>query len=167
MSELLRLLNHLKVEARLDILTDAQKLAYDRIMHLWRFPGHVNLCGESGVGKTMLGWVVSRTLDIAFFSGLRYFRESTVYPLQKVVIDNHACQSKAVRAVLAEAQLRNSRRTLVITTEPNRIGLPVVALKSPERRDIDVIYHNLSLLEYYSAKPIFSNNLWDIIYSVL
>lgn len=167
MSQLLRLLNRLKSEARLDILTDAQKLAYNEVVQLWQFPGHVNLCGEPGVGKTMVGWAMSHTLEAPFFASLKLFQESEEYPLQKVVVDNNHCESKAMRAVLAEAQLRNSRRTLIITTEPNRLGLPVVILQSSEKKDVDIIYHNLSLLEYYPIEPITSDNLWDLIYSVL
>jgi hypothetical protein len=167
MSELLKLLNRLKVEARLDILTDAQKLAYDKIVQWWQFPVRVNLYGEPGVGKTMVGWAMGNTLEAAFFANLKSFQESDTYPLRKAIVDNNHCESKAIRAVLAEAQLRNNRRTLIITTEPNRLGLSTVALKSPEKRDVDVIYHNLSLLEYYPIDPTYSDSLWDLIYSVL
>lgn len=167
MSQLLRLLNRLKSEARLGILTDAQKLAYDGVMQLWQFPGHVNLCGGPGVGKTMVGWALSHNLDTTFFANLNLFQKNGVYPLPKVVVDNNHCESKAMRAILAEAQLRNSRRTLIITTEPNRLGLPVVKLNPPGKKDMDIIYHNLSLLEYYPLEPITSDNLWDLIYSVL
>lgn len=167
MSQLLRLLNRLKSEARLDMLTDAQKLAYNEVVQLWQFPGHVNLCGEPGVGKTMVGWAMSHTLEATFFASLKLFQESEEYPLRKVVVDNNNCDSKAMRAVLAEAQLRNSRRTLIITTEPNRLGLPVVMLNPPGKKDEDIIYHNLSLLEYYPIEPITSDNLWDLIHSAL
>jgi hypothetical protein len=167
MSKLLRLLNRLKFEAHLDMLTDTQKLAYDEIMQLWQFPRHINLCGESGVGKTMLGWVISCVSEAAFFANLEFFQRSEEYPLQKVIVDNTNNESKALRAILAEAQLRHSRRTLIITTDPNRLGLPIVTLKPPSKKDLDIIYHNLSLLEYYPVEPIISDNVWDIIYSVL
>jgi len=167
MSQLLQLLNRLKSEARLSLLTDTQKHAYDEVVQLWQFPRHVNLCGEPGVGKTMVGWAVSHTLDATFFASLDLFREHEEYPLQKVVVDNSNFDSKAMRAILAETQLRNSRRTLIITTEPNRLGLPVVILGPPSKKDVDIVYHNLSLLEYYPIEPIISDNLWDLIYSVL
>ncbi len=167
MSQLLRLLNRLKSEARLGILTDTQKLAYDEVVRLWQFPRHVNLYGGPGVGKTMVGWAMSHKLDATFFANLELFRENKEYPLPKIVVDNNHCESKAMRAILAEAQLRNSCRTLIITTEPNRLGLPVVKLNPPGKKDIDIIYHNLSLLEYYPIEPITSYNLWELIYSVL
>lgn len=167
MTKLLRLLNRLKAEVRLDILADTQKHALDEIVRLWKFPGHVNLYGEPGSGKTAVGWAASRTLDTRFLSSLGSFRESTIYPLHKAIIDNSKSDSRTIRATLAEAQLRGSRRTLLITTDPNRLGLPTIQLKPPERRDVDIIYHNLSLLEYYPIEPTYSQNLWDIIYSVL
>lgn len=167
MSQLLRLLNRLKLEACLDILTDSQKLTYDEVVRRWQFPGHVNLCGGPGVGKTMVGWAISQKIEITYFANLTLFLENKEYPLQKVVVDGSNCEKKAMRSILAEAQLRTSRRTLIITTEPNRLGLPVVTQRPPSKKDVDIIYHNLSLLEYYPIEPIISENLWDLIYSVL
>ena len=168
MSELLILLNRMKVEARLSLLTDTQKLAYDEIMYLWQFPGHVNLCGTHGVGKTIIGWVIGRAQDTRFFASLRAFRENVEHPEAKAIIDNIDHTSKSIRDTLAEAQIRSIRRTLIITTEPNRLDLPTVLLESPDQMDLDVVYHNLSLFDRYPRPdPVRTNNLWDVIRSVL
>lgn len=167
MSRMLSLLNRLKTEARRDLLTENQRTALNEIERLWRFPERVNLWGPPGSGKTMVGWVVGRALDATVYPSPRAFREQSQYGEHRAVVDNVPYHESAVRAVLAEMQMKNVRTALLITEQPNRLGLPLVALPSPTVDHVDVLYRNLSLMEHYALTPLREGDFWAIIHSVL
>jgi hypothetical protein len=166
-SRMLALLNRIKGEAGRDLLTGSQLAALEQIEKLWRFPERVNLCGPSGCGKTVVGWAVGRLLDGNVYPSPRAFRERSCYGEQRAVIDNVPYHQAALRGLLAEMQLHNTRTVLLITRRPNRLGLPTVALSLPTGDDIDVLYRNLSLLEHYALAPLREGSCWDVILSVL
>lgn len=167
MSRMLVLLNRLKAEARPELLTSSQLAAVKDIESLWRFPERVNLWGPPGSGKTMVGWVVGRSLHATVYPSPRVFRERSQCGEHRVVVDNVPHDQYALRAALAEMQLKNVRTALLVTKQPNRLGLPTVTLPPPTSEDIDVLYRNLSLMEYYAFSPLREGNLWSIVYSVL
>jgi hypothetical protein len=166
-SRLLSLLNRIKAEANRDFLTSSQLAALQEIERLWRFPERVNLWGPPGSGKTTVGWVVGRSLNANVYPSPRAFRERSQRGERRVVVDNVPYDQTALRAVLAEMQLKNVRTALLITDQPNRLGLPAVALPLPTTGDIDVLYRNLSLMECYALSPLRHGNCWNVIYSVL
>jgi hypothetical protein len=81
--------------------------------------------------------------------------------------DNASVESYDLRDLLAEMQLHSLRKALIITREPNQVGLPTVHLAQPDEEDITIVYHNLSLLEAYALQPRQKGNLWQIIHSTL
>jgi hypothetical protein len=80
-----------------------------------------------------------------------------------VVIDNAPDDVLALRRLLAELQLNDTRSALVITSQLNRLELPTVTLPAPTRQDVDVVYRNLSLLDFYALNPTHVANLWVVI----
>jgi hypothetical protein len=167
MSRMLALLNRIKAQASRDFLTGGQLAALEEIERLWRFPERVNLWGPPGCGKTMVGWIVGRSLNANFYPSPRAFRERSQHSEGRVVVDNTSYDQMALRAMLAEMQLQNIRTALLITRQPNRLGLPTVALRLPTTEDIDVLYRNLSLIEYYALSPLRHGGFWNVIHSVL
>ena len=164
---MLALLDRIKAQASRDFLTASQLAALEEIERLWRFPERVNLSGPPGCGKTMVGWVVGRSLNASVYPSPRAFRERSQHSERRVVVDNVSYDQTALRAVLAEMQLKNTRTALLITRQPNRLGLPTVALPSPTTEDIDVLYRNLSLMEHYALSPLRYGSFWNVIHSVL
>lgn len=167
MSRMLSLLNRIKAEANRDFLTSSQLTALQEIERLWRFPERVNLWGPPGCGKTTVGWVVGQCLSANVYSSPCALHERAQYGEHRVVVDNVPYDQTALRTVLAEIQLKNIRTALLITRQPNRLGLPTIALPQPSTEDIDVLYRNLSLMEHYALSPLRCGNLWNIIHSVL
>lgn len=167
MSRMLALLNRIKAQASRDFLTRNQLAALEEIERLWRFPERVNLWGPTGCGKTMVGWIVGRSLNANIYPSPHSFRERSQSNEQRVVVDNVPNGQRELRALLAEMQLKNIRTALFITKQPNRLGLPTVDLPIPTTEDIDVIYRNLSLMEHYALSPIRNGNFWNVIHSVL
>jgi hypothetical protein len=166
-SRMLALLNRIKAEASRNFLTGSQLTALEEIERLWRFPERVNLWGPPGCGKTMVGWVVGQSLIASAYPSPRAFRERSQHSEHRVVVDNVSYDQTALRAMLAEMQLKNIRTALLITRQPNRLGLPTVALPVPTTEDIDVLYRNLSLMEHYALSPLRHGSFWNVIHSVL
>jgi hypothetical protein len=165
-SRLLVLLNRLKAEARRDWLTGSQSTALANIEQLWRFPERVNLCGAPGVGKTFLAWSVARALCATFYASPRIYQATASPGQERVVIENAPDNVTDLRRLLATVQLNGVRTALFVTKHPNRLGLPTVTLPIPTTQDVDTIYRNLSLLDYYAPHPTYSNNLWAVVAQV-
>jgi hypothetical protein len=164
---MLALLNRLKAEVRREILTDSQQLALERIERLWRFPGRVNLWGPPGSGKTMVAWVLSRTSGASLYPSPQAFEKRSSYGEPRAIIDNVPYEQTALRLVLAEVQIKSCQTALLISEKPNVLGLTAVEIASPTVEDIDVVYRNLSLLDFYALAPLREGSLWAVIHSVL
>ncbi|MBN1877089.1 MAG: ATP-binding protein [Anaerolineae bacterium] len=161
------LLNRLKTEVCRDWLTDSQSVTLAEIERLWCFPERVNLYGPPGSGKTLLGWTVARVLHSVVYASAHSYYMQAASGQTHVVIDNAPDDALALRRLIAELQLNDTRTVLVITTQPNHLGLPTIALPIPTHRDVDIVYRNLSLLDYYASNPLYDENLWAVIGQVL
>ncbi len=178
MSQLLSLTNHLKAQANLNLLTPGQQQALAELESRWQFPDRLNLAGPPGSGKTFLAWTLARQHQAHFYAAPRQLGlEPPPYPLD-VVIDNAPTEEKEVRRLLAELQLRQTRRLLLITRQPIRLGLPIIGLPAPTEADIAVVYDNCSRLQFYPAalrdwpgypvaREVETPDFWQVIYSVL
>lgn len=167
MSRFLQLLNRLKVEARTDFLTDSQRAAMEEIHAFWEMPERVNLIGACGAGKTFLGWTLARIHNASFIPDSKMLHGSGSRVADSLVVDNVSSDERPLRALLAELQLSEVRSAVLISSDANRLGMPVVELELPSPEDIDIVYHNLSLLEHYALEPLTQGSLWDVIYSTL
>jgi hypothetical protein len=169
MSQLLTLLNRLKAEARLERLTDSQGAAWHLVQRQLRFPERINLYGDSGSGKTFLAWALANGQDATLFASPEALFQSDFAnePPRLMIVDNCVSDTAELRCLLAELQMRNGRTALLITRQPNQLGLPLIHLPLPTSQDITVAYHNLSLLEHYALTPLVEGNLWQIVHSTL
>ena len=159
MSRMLVLLNKLKTQAASDWLTDCQRAAFDAIRDALRFPEIVNLHGPAGSGKTFLTWTLGRRLEIPYFPSLATFDQRSERPTPQAIVDNAGAGERAVRDLLAVAQRKGTHTLLFLTRQPNEMGFRAVALPTPTPRDFDVVYRNLSLLEYYALPPVREGDL--------
>lgn len=167
MSRLLHLHNRLKAEARPELLTNSQHAVVATIGKYWQMPERVNLVGPRGTGKTFIGWTLTRVEGAVFFASPQIVKGVDVRGDCPLIIDNVSVEERSLRSLIAELQLLNVRKALLISADENRLGLPIVRLEYPTQDDIDVVYHNLSLLEYYALTPLVEGTLWQIIYSTL
>lgn len=171
MSKLLDLTNRLKAQATRNMLTPTQQAVFTELERRCRFPDRINLCGPQGSGKTFLGWVIARYLKAHFYSSPRIMeRSQPPFPLD-IIVDNAPSEEKNLRNLLAELQLRQIRRVLLITSQPIRLGFPAINLPPPTSEDIQTIYTHLDRLHFYSTpvsvEDTTINNLWTIMHSVL
>jgi len=164
MSRMLVLLNQLKTQAKPNWLTDGQRAAFDAIRDV---PETVNLYGPVGSGKTFLAWTLSRSLAMPYFPSPAAFDRRSERPTPRAIVDNAGARERTVRSLLAVAQRKGTHTLLFITHRHNEMGFQAIALPAPTPHDFDVVYHNLSLLEYYALPPVREGSLWDAIRAVL
>jgi len=164
---MLVLLNQLKTQAKPNWLTDGQRAAFDAIRDALRFPETVNLYGPVGSGKTFLAWTLSRSLAMPYFPSPAAFDGRSGRPTTQAIVDNAGAGERTVRNLLAVAQRKGTHTLLFITHRPNEMGFQAIALPAPTLHDFDVVYRNLSLLEYYALPPVREGSLWDAIHAVL
>jgi len=164
---MLVLLNQLKTQAKPNWLTDGQRAAFDAIRDALRFPETVNLYGPVGSGKTFLAWTLSRSLAMPYFPSPAAFDGRSGRPTTQAIVDNAGAGERTVRNLLAVAQRKGTHTLLFITHRPNEMGFQAIALPAPTLHDFDVVYRNLSLLEYYALPPVREGSLWDAIRAVL
>lgn len=167
MSKMLVLLNQLKTQAKPDWLTDSQQTAFDAIRDVLYFPEKVNLHGPVGSGKTFLAWTLSRSLALPYFPSPTAFDRRSQRPTPYAIVDNVSASERAVRNLLAVAQRKGTHTLLFITHRPNEMGFQTVGLSAPTPYDFDVVYRNLSLLEYYALSPVREGSLWAAVRAVL
>jgi hypothetical protein len=165
MSCLLTLLNRLKAQANPGMLTDSQIAVYETILDHWRFPQRVNLYGPPGSGRTFLAWAISRSQGVPFCVSPNHLPESEK-SLSCIVVDNVVSTERTIRDLLARLQLYGAYKALLVTDRCIDLSLAPAELSAPSADDFDVVYHNLSLLDYYALEPIQQGNLWEAIYSV-
>jgi hypothetical protein len=165
MSCLLTLLNRLKAQANPAMLTDTQAAAFEAIIGLWRFPQRVNLYGPPGSGRTFLAWVIGRSQDVPFYASPTHLA-GVERPMSCLIVDNAPSTERAIRDLLARLQLCEAHKALLVTDRRANLGLAPVALSAPTAADFDVVYHSLSLLDYYAVDPIHQGSLWEAMHSV-
>jgi len=167
MSRLLKLLNYVKAQADQSMLTPSQRLAFDRVLKQWRFPDVINLCGPSGSGKTFLGWTIANYTSASFYVTPKHLKQDLPLFTRGIVVDNTPTESKGLRKVLSEIQLRQIENALLITRAPNRLGLATVRLDKPAKTDIEQLYQNFSRLQFHPDQPLDQGDCWQVIHSVL
>lgn len=164
---MLFLLNKLKNQAIPGWLTDSQLTAFTALVKLFRFPEVANLYGSVGSGKTFLAWVLSQQLEIPYFPTLSDFDRRCTRPTPQAIVDNATAGERSVRHLLAVAQRKGAHTLLFVTLRPNEMGFQSILLPEPTPKDFDIVYRNLSLLEFYALPPIREGTLWDAIHAVL
>ena len=167
MSKLLHLINRLKAQANIKMLTASQAVAYDELSKRWRFPDRINLCGSEGSGKTFLGWVMARESGAYFYPNSQTFEQDLPLYSPGLIIDNAPTEEKKLRRLLSEIQLRQVQKVLLITQKPIKVGFPIVTLIPPTEEDIAMFYKNLNDLNFYAAQHLNQTNFWTLINSAL
>jgi len=167
MSRLLKLLNNLKTQANVAWLTDAQRDAFASLEQELRFPEKINLYGPGGCGKTFLAWAVSRALSIPYYPSPQAFEARSQRPQPQAIVDNVSVGERAARQLLAISQSKGTHTLVFITHQPNSLRMYAIGLPPPSPADFDVVYRNLSLLEYYALPPVRHGDLWQAVHAVL
>ena len=115
MSTFLRCLNSIKRERTLAWLTPSQRVAMAQAAQLLHLPGHVNLFGSIGVGKTFLAWFVAEQLGYLYLPHPTKLTESDRPPPAGIVIDNCSSQRSTHRELLKELSFCGINRSMLVT----------------------------------------------------
>ena len=164
MSEWIKLLNALKQERKVSLLTVPQREAYEQLCRIMDTPEWVNLSGPLGSGKTFVAWAVARAIGATYLplpSQLNMRDRLT----SALIIDNAPHQARKIRALLAHCDMLGVRTVLLITRRPAGLPMSAVSLPAPTPVDIAQMGYVIDQLGYFfeaerlPARP----NFWDVL----
>jgi len=149
--------NDIKKNASYDWLTESQKFVFDKIIDnkVYNF---INVYGNSGTGKTFLGWVLQKNGHASYFVD----KDEITDNCNIVVIDNGSNSREGYREILRIMELNKIKICIYLTK--NKVDDKVFSLKLDfKNSDVDKIEKNLDSIGV-SPKNIQSNNLWKLIF---
>lgn len=115
MSELIRILNSIKLHRSSSWLTPSQRSASATIQEMLRIPQFVNLCGSPGSGKTFLAWHLADELDYDYLFHPSLLHQTDLSAIKGLVIDNCRHDRLSHRNVLRAMQLSHVLRAILVT----------------------------------------------------
>lgn len=118
MSRYIRLLNSIKTNIAVLSLTPSQLACRVRIEDRLAYPGIVNLYGQSGTGKTVLGWALSAN-GYGIFLGYPPLQVSDDLKRSNfVIVDNAEADHRAFRRLLGKLETAGVQRAIITTRQP-------------------------------------------------
>lgn len=130
---------------------------------LLQFPGHVNLYGAIGVGKTFLAWFVAEQLGYLYLPHPTKLVENDRPSPAGIVIDNCSSQRSIHRELLKELSFCGINRSLLVTRTMLQDYSPFVQLALTDEDQIQVRL-NVARIGCVLATEN-TGNLWSLINS--
>jgi len=149
--------NDIKKNACYDWLTESQKIVFGKIIDnkVYNF---INVYGNSGTGKTFLGWVLQKNGYASYFVD----KDEITDKCNIAVIDNGSNSREGYREILRIMELNKIKICIYLTK--NKVDDKVFSLKLDfKNSDVDEIEKNLDSIGV-SPKNIQPNNLWKLIF---
>jgi hypothetical protein len=164
MSTWLKLINDLKRRSPEEYLTESQRITYQMLYEMTRFPQWVNLYGYPGSGKTFIAWTMLRTTGATYISTPEQLRSLTS-DQDILIIDNAPHIEADVRRILAGCNLVNATMVILITRTPITMPIRRVELLLPTPNEISEITRSLGRFGYLCEQTSLpaSPNLWNVL----
>lgn len=164
MSRWQSLVNELKRSAQEQNLTPTQRAVRDCILDWMRFPGWINLFGDTGSGKTFVAWSLARANGSTYLplpALLKELREQG----NTLLIDNAPHEEAQVRRLLAQCDMANAPSVVIVTHQAITMPMRRIGLSLPNANDLEVVFKTLALRNYpCDHSQLKSNpNLWNIL----
>lgn len=161
MSALLELLNEVRLSARVEWLTPAQREAHDTLVARARTCSPAVLVGPPGSGKTLIGWLVQRRLGLGHAAHPMQLPPAEGSP-RGIVIDNADLANVGARALLGQAELKGWTTVVILARAINPQGLPTLHLAAPSEAEIAGCLANLPV-PLRSDVVIGERDLWQAV----
>ncbi|MBI5668046.1 MAG: hypothetical protein HZC41_08550 [Chloroflexi bacterium] len=164
MSTWLKLVNDLKQRPPENFLTETQRIAFEAICSMTRFPGWINLHGIYGTGKTYLSWALVRATGAVYVAGPVRL-EIAADEQETFIVDNSPYREDDARRVLARCGLLGANTVVLVTRRPITMPMRRVELNLPSPDDLNTVIRSLGRMGYpcdqqlLPAKP----TLWDVL----
>ncbi|MBC7343668.1 MAG: hypothetical protein H5U02_14690 [Clostridia bacterium] len=113
MVDWIQLHNKVKGAANLQLLNSSQRAAFFSIQEAVRYANRINLYGESGAGKTFLGWVLAQELGALYLPS----PFSQAQKAELIVVDD-APSTRTESRVVYDYALEFASSVVLLTREP-------------------------------------------------
>lgn len=160
MSELIRLLNSIKIQRSSSWLTPSQRGALTTIHGILRIPQIVNLCGPIGSGKTFLAWQLADELNYEYLSHPSLLQQTDLLAVKGLVIDNCRHDRQFHRDVLKMLQMDRVLRSIIVTRQPIRDYVRYVEL-GLSSSDQSKVCENLLTIGCFREPGV--SDLWQLV----
>jgi hypothetical protein len=117
MSVLIRNLNLIKSHRSHSWLSPSQTTALHEIQKALRVPGHINLWGGVGVGKTFLAWCLADELSLVYYPHLSIFIAAEQKDQPGVILDNCPHNRTAHREILSILRFQGISYAVIISRQ--------------------------------------------------
>lgn len=160
MSELIRILNSIKINRTGAWLTPSQRNVQAAIKELLRVPQTINLCGRAGSGKTFLAWHLADELGYVYLPHPDHLVYAESLVSEGLIIDNCRPDRRSHRDVLRILQLNSVLRAIFITRQIIQDYTRYVELKLTFS-DQSKVCENLSTVGLFREPD--ARNLWNLV----
>lgn len=160
MSELIRILNSIKIHRTGAWLTPSQRNVQEAIKELLRVPQTINLCGPAGSGKTFLAWHLADELGYVYLPHPGHLVYTESLGSEGLIIDNCRPDRRAHRDILRILQLNSVLRAIFITRQIIQDYTRYVELKLTFS-DQSKVCENLSTVGLFREPD--ARNLWYLV----
>lgn len=141
-------------------LTDSQRSVWSQLNKLLEPPYYViNIYGESGVGKTFIGWLLENKKIAQYFDADDFLSASNK-GFQRVVLDGYDPSRRSVRNLRTLLKTMNIEQAVILTKRRAQDDIPCLHL-SITQRDIDIVKASLYREMNLRIPDGEYHNLWD------
>ena len=138
MSKYIELLNKIKENCTEEWLSHSQKTIFDKIAGGFKTHKLVNIYGDSGIGKTFIGWIFQKSLNYIYINNINDIPE-----YEYVVLDDNLRFKREETRILRPILMVKKIETMILITQKKiRDDVPCLCLKL-DNDDINEIFNNL------------------------
>ncbi len=109
----IRLHNKVKESATFQLLSPNQRTAFSSLREAARYANRLNLYGESGAGKTFVGWVLARELGALYLPG-----PSDQMEKAEIIVVDDAPSTRTQSRILYGDALEYANSVVLLSQEP-------------------------------------------------
>jgi len=113
MVDWIRLHNKVKESATFQLLSPNQRAAFSSLREAARYANRLNLYGESGAGKTFVGWVLARELGALYLPG-----PSDQMQKAEIIVVDDAPSTRTQSRILYGDALEYANCVVLLSREP-------------------------------------------------
>ena len=155
------ILNSLKLNISHIQLTPSQMACRACIKERLFYPGVVNLYGPSGVGKTLMGWVLANSGFATYLVHPTKHEQIDLCTVNIVFVDNARSDRISFRQLMGTLESRGVERIIVVTRSPADDYVFRTEL-SLSNEDIAIAQRNLADMGYQIRIQNYMN-LWQLL----
>ncbi|MFZ4829188.1 MAG: hypothetical protein ACOYLB_17695 [Phototrophicaceae bacterium] len=164
MSRWLELHNQIKRRSSELWMTPTQREVLAQLEQWLDYPGHCNLYGGVGVGKTYLAWILSRNLPAEHVI-VPQRMSPTTQPIPNLIIDNASYTEQDIRNILKQCDFCAAEKVVIITRYASTLRMRRIELPPPTQDELREVERHLTKFGFQEYAVPAGSNFWQVLNS--